>query len=97
MQTSYGKEYMPTLNNRQKWRSTAKETLKEGYLVWLFEESYKRGYYYSGGVTETIDGLTFFIRSAIVRRNDGVYKRPVVNSPLYILEEIFLRLKTGRH
>ena len=34
-------EYMPTLNNRQKWRSTANETLKEGDLVWLIKESDK--------------------------------------------------------
>ena len=31
----FRKEYLPTLNNRQKWRSTANETLKEGDLVWL--------------------------------------------------------------
>ena len=39
------KEYLPTLKNRQKWRSTANETLKEGDLVWLIEESNKCGYY----------------------------------------------------
>ena len=48
------KEYLPTLNNRQKWRSTANETLKEGDLVWLIEDSDKRGYYNLGRVTETI-------------------------------------------
>ena len=74
----FRKEYLPTLNNRQKWRSTTNETLKEGDLVWLIEDSNKRGYLNVGRVTETIDGSDGVIRSAIVRTNDGVYKRPVV-------------------
>ena len=72
------KEYMPTLNNRQKWRSKTNETLKEGDLVLLIEDSDKRGYYNLGWVTETIGRSDGVIRSAIVRRNDWVYKRPVV-------------------
>ena len=52
----FRKEYLPTLNNRQKWRSTANETLKKGDLVWLIEESDKRGYFNLCRVTETIDG-----------------------------------------
>ena len=49
------KVYLPTLNNRQKWRSTANEILKEGDLVWLIESSDKRGNYTLGRVTETIN------------------------------------------
>ena len=72
-------EYLPTLNKRQKWRSTANETLKEGDLVWFIEDSDKRGYYNPGRFTETIDGSVGVIRSAIVwTMNDGAYKRPVV-------------------
>ena len=74
----FRKEYLPTLNNRQKWRSTSNENLEEGDLVWLIEDSDKRGYYNLYLVTETIDGSDGVIRSAIVRTNDGVYKRPVV-------------------
>ena len=44
----FRKEYLPTMNNRQKWRSTVNETLKEGDLVWLIEDSDKRGYYIMG-------------------------------------------------
>ena len=44
----FRKEYLPTLNNRPKWQSTANKTLKEGDLVWLIEDSDKRGYYYLG-------------------------------------------------
>ena len=74
----FRKEYLPTLSNRQKWRSTSKEILKEGDLVWLIEDSNKRGHYNLGRVTETIDGSDGVIRSAIVQTKDGVYKRPVV-------------------
>ena len=86
----FRKEYLPTLNNRQKWRSTANEILKEGDLVWLIEDSDKRGYYNLGRVTETIDGSDGVIRSAIVRTNDGVYKRPVVKlAPVLPGKDVF--------
>ena len=69
----FRKEYLPTLNNRQKWLSTAKEILKAGDLVWLIEDSDKRAYYNLCRVTETIDGSDGAIPSAIVQTNDGVY------------------------
>ena len=92
----FRKEYLPTLNNRQKWRSTANETLIEGDLVWLIEDSDKRGYYNLGRVTETIDGSDGVIRSAIVRTN-GVYKRPVVKlAPVLPGKDVFaLENRTG--
>ena len=65
------KEYLPTLNNRQKWRCTANETLKEGDLVCLVEESHKRGCYNLGRVTKTIDGSDGVIRSAIVQETSS--------------------------
>ena len=74
----FRKEYLPTLKNRQKWRSTTNETLTELDLVWLIEDSDKRGYYNLGRVTGTNDESDGVIRSAIVRTNDGVYKSPVV-------------------
>ena len=84
------KEFQPTLNNRQKWRSTANETLKEGDFVWFIEDSEKRGYYNLGRVTETIDGSDGVIRSAIVRTNYGVYKRPVVKlAPVLTGKDVF--------
>ena len=86
----FRKEYLPTLNNRQKWRSTANETLKEGDLVWLIEDNDKRGYYNLARVTETIDVSDGVIRRATVRTNDGVYKRPVVKlAPVLTGEDIF--------
>ena len=44
----------------------------------MIEDSDKRGYYKLVRVTEIIDGSDGVIRSAIVRTNDGVYKKPVV-------------------
>ena len=40
----FRKENLLTLNNQQKWRSTANETLEKGDLVWLNEDSNRRGY-----------------------------------------------------
>ena len=74
----FRKEYLPTLDNRQKWRSTTNENLKEGDLVWLIEDSDKQGYYKLGRVVETMEGSDGVIRSTKVRTNAGVYKRPVV-------------------
>ena len=86
----FRKDYLPTLNNRQKWRSAANENLKEGGLVWLIEEIDKRGYYSKGRDTETIDGSDGVIESAIVRTNDGVYKRPVVKlAPVLPRKDVF--------
>ena len=59
----FRKEYLPTLNNQQKWRPTANETLKVGNLVWLIKNSEKRVYYDLGRDTETIDGSDGVIRS----------------------------------
>ena len=86
----FRKEYLPTLNNRQKWRSTANETLKKSDLVWLIKNSDKRRYYNLGRVTETIRGSDGVIRSAKVRMNDGVYKRPVVKpAPVVLGRDVF--------
>ena len=86
----FRKQYLPTLNNRQKWRSTSNETLKEGDLVYLIEYSDKRGYYKLGRVTETIDRSDDMIRSAIVQTKDGVYRRPVVKlAPVLPGKDVF--------
>ena len=86
----FRKEYLPALNNRPKWRSTANETLKEGNLVWLIKDSDKRGYYNLGRVTRADDGSDGVIRSAKVRTNDGVYKRPVLKlAPVLPGKDVF--------
>ena len=74
----FRKAYLTTLNNRQKWRSTLNETIEESDPVWLIEGRNKREYYNLGRVKETLDGSHGVIRPAIVRTNDGVYRRQVV-------------------
>ncbi|XP_075243805.1 uncharacterized protein LOC142338058 [Convolutriloba macropyga] len=86
----FRKEYLPALNNRQKCRSTADEPLTESDLVWLIQDRDKRGYYNLGRVTETIEGSDRVIRSAKVRTNDGVYKRPVVKLALVLPKDVFV-------
>ena len=50
------KEYLPILNNRQKWNCESNRILNKGDLVWMVEDSDKRGYYKIGRVTETMEG-----------------------------------------
>ena len=39
----FRKEYLPTLNNRQRWNCESNRILNKGDLVWLVEDSDKRG------------------------------------------------------
>ena len=39
----FRKEYLPTLNSRKKWQTTTDRSLQQGDLVWLVEDSDKRG------------------------------------------------------
>ena len=86
----FRKEYLPTLNNRPKWRSTANETLKEGDLVWLIKDNDKSECDNLGRVMKTIGGSDGKIPSAIFRTNYGVYKRPVVKrAPILPGRDVF--------
>ena len=56
----------------------------------MIEDNDKRGYYNLERVTETIDGSDGVIRLAIVRTDDGVYKRPVVKlAPVLHGKDVF--------
>ena len=72
------KEYLPTLSIRKKWQNTTDRSIHQGDLVWLVEDSDKRGYYNLGRITKTFEGSDGVIRSATIRTKDGYYKRPVV-------------------
>ena len=74
----FRKEYWPTLKSRKKWQTTTDRSLQQGDLVWLVEDSDKRGYYNLGRRTETFEGSDGVIRSAKILTKDGYYKRPVV-------------------
>ena len=71
------KECLPTLNSRRKWQTTTDRSPQQGGLVWLVEESDKRGFYNLGRITRTIEDSDGVIRSAKIRTKDGYYKRPV--------------------
>ena len=47
----FRKEYLPILNNRQKWNCESNKILIKDDLVWLIEDSDKRGYYKLGRVS----------------------------------------------
>ena len=84
----FRKEYLPTLNSRKKWQTTTDRGLQQCDLVWLVEDSGKRGYYNLGRITESFEDSDGVIRSATIRRKDGYYKRPVVKlAPVLSMEE----------
>ena len=74
----FRKECLPTLNSRKKWQTTTDRSLQQCDLVWLVEDSDKRGYYNLGRIIETFEGSDGVIQSATIPTNDGYYKRPVV-------------------
>ena len=74
----FRKEYLPTLNSRKIWQTTTDRSLQQDDLVWLVEDSDKRGYYDMGRITETFGDSDGVIRSVNVRTKNGYYKRPVV-------------------
>ena len=74
----FRKEYWPTSNSRKKWQTTTNRSLQQGNLVWLVEDSDKRGYYDLGRITEPFEGSDGVFRSATIRTKDGYYKRPLV-------------------
>ena len=74
-----------------------KQKPEEGHIVWLIEDSIKRCYHNLAQVRWTIDGSELVIRSAIVRKSDGVYKRPVVMlAPLLARIDNFAILQKSR-
>ena len=85
----FWKECLPTLNNRQKWRSTSNETLKEGDLVCLIEDSDKRGYYNLGRVTKTIHESEGVIRPAIVQTKECTRGPILILAPVLPAKDVF--------
>ena len=76
------------MNSRKKWQTTTDRSLQQSDVVWLVEDSDKRGYYDLGRLTETFEGSDGVIRSAKIRKKDGYYKRPVVKlAPVLSLDE----------
>ena len=78
------KEYLPTLQRRSKWNQV-RESLKQGDLVLVVDETVPRGQWPTGiiqSVKESKDGL---VRSAVVKTAKGMKERPITN--IVVLED----------
>ena len=75
-----GSEYVPTLNRRSKWSSSADRDLKTGDLVWIVEVTSPRGYYPLARVVKLNYGSDATARSAKNRTTTGNLIRPSVKA-----------------
>ena len=73
------REYLPTLQGRQKWTEQA-ENLREGELVLLVDPNAPRGLWPLARVTKTFPGPDGLVRVVEVKTAKGVYKRPVTKT-----------------
>ena len=80
----FRKEYVPLLNNRSKWKQESKRAIATGDLVWIIEDSDKRGQYVLGRVVDVRTGSDGVVRSASIQTKDGVYNRPAVKLALVL-------------
>jgi hypothetical protein len=70
------KEYLPGLQNREKWRKE-RRNVRVGDLVLLVEDGVKRGQWPSGRVTKVMAGADNLVRSAIVKTPTSELHRPI--------------------
>ena len=70
------KEYLPTLQVRQKWHSIERN-LKENDLVLVVEQTQHRNQWPLGRVLEVYAGRDGLVRSAKVKTMNSEYRRPV--------------------
>jgi hypothetical protein len=69
------REYVPTLRERNRWKTTA-TPIQEGDLVWLLDPSQPRNVWPKGVVTKTTVAADGQVRSAEIKTATGVYTRP---------------------
>jgi len=86
--TRWTKEYVLTLQERQKWLHK-KPNLKVGDLVLLADKNIPRGQWPKAIVEKTFPDSDDVVRQVIVRTADGVYRRDV--RKLCMLEEELLK------
>ena len=70
------KEYLPTLQVRQKWHSIERN-LKENDLVLVVEQTQHRNQWPLGRVLEVYAGRDGLVRSAKVKTMNSEYRRPI--------------------
>ncbi len=71
------KEYVPGLQMRTKWNSSAPQKLNSGDLVWVVESTSPRGFYPMARIVSLRYGADGFARSAELRTASGSLVRPV--------------------
>ncbi|XP_043230776.1 uncharacterized protein LOC122386061 [Amphibalanus amphitrite] len=79
------KEYLPTLINRQKWK-TEKKNLQIDDVVLVVNSQSPRGYWELGRITRVYPGSDGGVRSAEVKTKSGTYVRPTTK--LCLLESL---------
>ncbi len=85
--TAFIRDYLPSLQDRHKWRKDGKE-LTVGQVVLIVDPQLPRALWPVGTVTETLAGPDGKIRTVCVRVNEKSYTRPVVRLiPLPKFEE----------
>lgn len=81
------REYLPTLQERQKWLQP-KPNYKVGDLVLLADKNLSQGQWPKGLVEQTYPDSEGMVRQVVVRTADGVYRRDV--QKLCLLEDQLL-------
>lgn len=80
------KEYLPTLQVRQKWTNVI-TNLKPNDLILIFKENTPRNSWPLGIIQEVYPGKDKLVRTVKVKTKDGVYVRPVTK--ICLLERNF--------
>ncbi|XP_069983718.1 uncharacterized protein [Penaeus vannamei] len=81
------KEYLPLLQERQKW-TTRQRNLKVGDIVLSLDNKLPRGSWPLGRVLEVISDADGHVRSARLKTASGEYLRPISNMCLLLENEI---------
>lgn len=74
--TAFIRNYLPGLQERQKWRTDSKE-LDTGQVVLIVDPQLPRALWPVGSVTETFKGPDGRVRTASIKVKDKTYVRPV--------------------
>ena len=72
-----------------KWIEEEFRQLEVNDLVWIVDENVKRAHYKMGRVLEVYHGSDGRVRSALVKTEDGKFKRPVVKLAPMFYESVF--------
>lgn len=75
--SSFVRQYLPGLQDRQKWKTDGKE-LTVGQVVLIVDPRFPRASWPVGTVTETFPAADGRVRTAVVKVKEKTYTRPVI-------------------